>query len=234
MKRNAPSALSIRLFSLKSQSSLLHSRCRSLLSQRALIRPRRYRSLHKREYLQTGTLTLDLMDIKAQRDMSASPVRWLTEAVRWPRAVTGVDALLLGRSVRCMTSHSIHRRNNERMAVLHGSLFIPALRIFRMSEPGSSASTDHKSITGRGGHRVEVSRNLCDFTEAIVVPIVGSSCVICAEAIALTVIWRNTFALRRYSETSYVKTPLSTTLVRDGMFGQTLHILHVSQCTENT
>ncbi|KAM5544402.1 hypothetical protein V8D89_002062 [Ganoderma adspersum] len=44
-----------------------------------------------------------------------------------------------------------------------------SLRILRMSDvsgsekgPGSSGQSDHKSVTGKGGHRIEVSRNLWD------------------------------------------------------------------------
>lgn len=39
-----------------------------------------------------------------------------------------------------------------------------ALRILRMSEAplGSSGQSDHKFTTGRGGHRIEASRNFWD------------------------------------------------------------------------
>lgn len=49
--------------------------------------------------------------------------------------------------------------------VLRKCAAIPALRILRMSEAsisGSSTPTEHKSVTGRGGHRIESSRNFWD------------------------------------------------------------------------
>jgi hypothetical protein len=36
----------------------------------------------------------------------------------------------------------------------------PALRILRLSDPSASHSPEHKFAVGRGGHRVDASRNL--------------------------------------------------------------------------
>ncbi|EMD38736.1 hypothetical protein CERSUDRAFT_112461 [Gelatoporia subvermispora B] len=69
-----------------------------------------------------------------------------TRHVRFPRAMANGGGAMA-------------KSGDGRRCVVAGK---ESLRIFRMSEPGSSASTDHKSITGRGGHRVEVSRNLWD------------------------------------------------------------------------
>lgn len=38
--------------------------------------------------------------------------------------------------------------------------FAPALRILRVSEPGVTQTTEHKTAVGRGGYRLDASRNL--------------------------------------------------------------------------
>lgn len=76
----------------------------------------------------------------------------------------------LSRKARMVCGASSREENVSRSLhdILHGltqGIIVPALRILRMSEAsisGSSSPTDHKSVTGRGGHRIESSRNFWD------------------------------------------------------------------------
>jgi WD repeat-containing protein 24 len=47
------------------------------------------------------------------------------------------------------------------LAIL-SNFFLPALRILRMLEPSSESGKDHRFVIGRGGHRIEASRNFWD------------------------------------------------------------------------
>ncbi|OCH91390.1 WD40 repeat-like protein [Obba rivulosa] len=71
-----------------------------------------------------------------------------TRHVRFPRAMANGGGAMA-------------KSDDGRRCVVAGK---ESLRIFRMSEPGATGQNDHKSVTGRGGHRIEVSRNLWDGT----------------------------------------------------------------------